>query len=160
MEIIPRRLLAVVLLLGVTSAGPPSLGGKGEAGASVPWRDAPAYVPLFSPVNQRASFSAAVSTASLESVVADVDQDAMAMHAPGSWQPHSESAPDVFGTAGLYNRWMLAQLYGSRQVRVARGARMDRGRVVESWTLISPYPSTDLRTLHPGTLRLVLQIAP
>jgi hypothetical protein len=37
---------------------------------------------------------------------------------------------------------------------------MDRGRIVESWTLMSPYPSTDLRTLHAGTLRVALRIAP
>ena len=127
---------------------------------SAPWRDAPAYVSLFAPVNRRASFSAAISAAPLESVLADVAQDGMAVHAPGSWQPRGESATDTFGTAGLHNRWMLARLYGSQQVRVARGPRMDRGRVIESWTLISPYPSTDLRTLHPGTLRLVLKIAP
>ena len=45
--------------------------------------------------------------------------------------PGSESAPDAFGTAGLYNRWLLARLYGSRRLRVVRGARTDRGRVVE-----------------------------
>jgi hypothetical protein len=84
----------------------------------------------------------------------------MAVHAPGAWQPRNESAQDVFGTAGLYNRWLLARLYGSQQPRVARGARMDRGRVVESWTLVSPYPSADLRTLHPGTMRLILTVAP
>ena len=87
-------------------------------------------------------------------------QDADAVQAPGSWQARDESAPDAFGTAGRYNEWLLKRLYGSRQARVARGARMDRGRVTESWMLISPYPSTDLRTLHPGTLRIVLKIAP
>ena len=145
MESIPSRLLLAALAL---------------ASAAAQWRDAPEYVTLFAPINQRPSYSAAVSTASLQSVLADVEQDATAGQAPGSWQPRSESAQDAFGTAGVHNEWLLKRLYGSRQVRVARGARMDRGRVTESWTLISPYPSTDLRTLHPGTLRMVLKIAP
>ena len=153
-------LLAVVPIVSPSSAGDgtPSRPGYGEVRA--PWRDAPEYVTLFTPVNQRSSYSAAVSTASLESVLADVMEDAMAALAPGSWQPRSESPQDAFGTAGVHNEWLLKRLYGSRQARVARGARMDRGRVIESWTLISPYPSTDLRTLHPGTLRMILKIAP
>lgn len=130
------------------------------ARADVGWRDAPDYVALFAPVNQRAAYTASVSTARLESVLADVNQDPAAGQAPGSWRPRVESATDAFGTAGVQNRWLLAQLYGSRGVAVARGARMDRGRVIESWTLISPYPSTDLRTVNTGTLRLVLKIAP
>jgi hypothetical protein len=51
----------------------------------------------------------------------------------------------------------VARLYGSRQPRVARGARADEGRVVESWTLVSPYPSADLTRLEHGTLRIVLR---
>lgn len=143
---IPSHLLAAALLL---------------AGAfATPWRDAPDYVTLFAPVNERASYSAAVSAASLDSVLAEVEQDASAVRAPGSWHPRDESPQDAFGTAGLYNEWQLKRLYGSRQVRVARGARMDRGRVTESWTLMSPYPSADFRAVLPGTLRLVLTIAP
>ena len=115
---------------------------------------------LFAPVNQRPAYAIAVTPASLESVLADVAADPMAVLAPGAWQPRGESPQDAFGTAGLHNRWLLARLYGSRQLRVARGARMDRGRVIEAWTLISPYPSADLRTLHPGTMRLILRVAP
>lgn len=163
MESIPRAfLLFLVLLLGLHSPvgdGPPSLHGFGGAGAAPQWREAPAYVVLFAPVNERASFSAAVSHASLDDILAHVNEDATAGQAPGSWHARSEAAADAFGTAGLHNRWLLKRLFGSRQVQVARGTRLDRGRVVESWTLISPYPSADLRTLQPGTLRLVLRIA-
>lgn len=77
---------------------------------------------------------------------------------PGAWQARQEGPQDAFGTAGAYNRWQVLRLYGSRRPRVARGARMDRGRVAEAWTLISPYPSTDLGALHPGTMRLILKI--
>ena len=66
----------------------------------------------------------------------------------------------VRGNPGRSPPRTLARLYGSRLVRVVRGARADRGRVVEAWTLISPYPSADLRTLHPGTMRLILKVAP
>ena len=149
MESIPRRMFVAALLLCAVPAR-----------ADVGWRDAADYVTLFAPVNQRAAYTASVSSAMLESVLAGVNEDPAAVQAPGSWQPRIESATDAFGTAGLQNRWLLAQLYGSRGVSVARGSRMDRGRVIESWTLLSPYPSTDLRTLNAGTLRLVLKIAP
>jgi hypothetical protein len=128
------------------------------ASASVRWQDSPEYLALFAPANQRQVYAIAVSTASLDDALAEAAADPMAAAVPGAWQPGGESAADAFGTAGPYNRWLLTQLYGSRQARVARGARMDRGKVIESWTLISPYPSPDLRTLHPGTMRLILKV--
>ena len=124
------------------------------------WRDASDYLDLFTPVNQHQAYAIAVTPASLENILAGVAADQRAVRTPGAWQPRHESAQDAFGTAGRHNRWLLARLYGSQQPRVARGARMDRGRVVESWTLISPYPSADLRTLHPGTMRFILAGAP
>jgi hypothetical protein len=154
-RIISRLLLASIL----AGALPPLPYGNGEA-SPVRWRDAPEYLDLFTPVNRHQAYAIAVTPASLEGVLADVAADQMAVRAPDAWQPRSESAQDAFGTAGLHNRWLLARLYGSQQLRVARGARMDRGRVVESWTLISPYPSADLRALHPGTMRLILTVAP
>jgi hypothetical protein len=160
MESIPRHLLLAALLTAapsLVSVGAPAPVGFG---AQAQWRSVPEYVTLFAPVNQRSLYAAAVSPASLESVLAGIEQDAAALLVPGAWQVRDESAPDAFGTAGLYNDWQLKRLYGGRQVRVARGARIDRGRVTESWTLISPYPSTDLRTLQPGTLRLILRLAP
>ena len=162
MQSIPRPLFLLVLLLGLSSpAGgrPPSAHSFGGAGAVAQWREVPAYVVLFAPLNERASYSAAVSRASLDAILAHVNEDAAAGRAPGSWHAGSEPPADAFGTAGLHNRWLLKRLFGSRQVQVARGTRLDRGRVVESWTLISPYPSADLRTVQPGTLRLVLRIA-
>ena len=151
MQSIPRSLIVVLLLGPVLSGVDPS--------AAAHWRDAPDYVTLFAPVNARASYSAATSAGSLDAVLAEIRDEAVTLLAPGSWQARPESATDAFGTAGLHNRWTLARLFGSRHVRVARGARMDRGRIVESWTLISPYPSVDLRTLQPGTLRLAVKIA-
>ena len=129
------------------------------ASASVRWQGSPEYLALFAPAHQRQAYAIAVSTTSLDSALAEATADPMAATVPGAWQAGWESAPDAFGTAGPYNRWLLTRLYGSRQARVARGVRMDRGKVIESWTLISPYPSPDLRTLHPGTMRLILKVA-
>ena len=101
-----------------------------------------------------------VTPGNLDQVLTVLRDDPTLVHAPGAWEAGGESAPDAFGTAGAFNKWLLAQVYGSRQARVARGTRMERGRVIEAWTLISPYPSTDLRTLHPGTMRLILNVSP
>ena len=130
------------------------------AGAAVSWRDAAEYVSLLAPAGHSAAYGIALTPTALDEVLKDLGADPTLVGTPGAWAVRHESAPDVFGTAGRYNRWLLARLYGSRQVRVARGARADRGRVVEAWTLISPYPSADLRTLHPGTMRLILKVSP
>ena len=130
------------------------------AGAAVSWREASEYVRLFAPVGYADSYGIAVTQTDLDTVLEELNADQMLVRTPGAWAVRQESATDVFGTAGRYNRWLLARLYGSRQVRVARGARTDRGRVVEAWTLVSPYPSADLRTLHRGTMRLILNVSP
>ena len=139
-----------ILLTALVAAAP--------AAAAVPWREAAEYVSLFAPTVHADSYGIAVTSAGLDEVLKELDADQMLVRTPGAWAVRAESATDAFGTAGRYNRWLLSRLYGSRQVRVARGARADRGRVVEAWTLISPYPSADLRTLHPGTMRLILSI--
>jgi hypothetical protein len=148
---IPRLLLAASLI-----AVPALVGGADR----VAWRDAPEYVRLIAPTKQRKSYSISVTAAPLADVLAQVTADPAAVATPGAWQARSESLQDAFGTAGPYNRWLAARLYGSRQPRVARGARMDSGRIVEAWTLVSPYPSADLATLHPGTMRLILKMYP
>ena len=130
------------------------------ASAAVSWQGAAEFVNLFAPVAHGDSYGIAVTPTGLDEVLKDLRADQALVRTPGAWEVRYESATDVFGTAGRYNRWLLARLYGSRQVRVARGARADRGRVVEAWTLISPYPSADLRTLHPGTMRLILNVSP
>jgi hypothetical protein len=147
---ITRSVVVIALLTGVVRAG---------AGAA--WHDAPEYVRLFAPVNHRDVYSASVSSAGLDRVLADIrDDSALGGGAPGAWEARRESPQDAFGTTGPYNRWSLARAYGSAQPQVARGTRIERGRIVEAWTLISPYPSADLRTLHSGTLRLMLDVAP
>ena len=149
MQSIPRLLVTASLI-----AAPALVRGADR----VAWRDAPEYVRLIAPANQRKSYSISVTDAPLADVLAQVAADPAAVAAPGAWQPRNESPQDAFGSAGVYNRWLAVGLYGSRQPRVARGARSDRGRIVEAWTLVSPYPSADLATLHPGTMRLILKV--
>lgn len=149
MQSIPRLLVTASLI-----AAPALVRGADR----VAWRDAPEYVRLIAPANQRKSYSISVTDAPLADVLAQVAADPAAVAAPGAWQPRNESPQDAFGSAGMYNRWLAVGLYGSRQPRVARGARSDRGRIVEAWTLVSPYPSADLATLHPGTMRLILKV--
>lgn len=151
MQSIPRLFVAASL-----TALPTPVNGADP----VVWQAAPAYVELLAPANQRQIYSVSVTNRPLADVLAEITIDPGAVPTPGAWEPRNESPIDAFGTAGAYNRWLVLRLYGSRQPRVARGARMDRGRVVEAWTLISPYPSTDLGTLHPGTMRLILKIGP
>ena len=130
-----------------------------DARSTVAWVDAPPFVILFAPAAHREAYRAAVSPASLDAVLAGLADDPAFVRAPGAWRPQAVAASDAFGRSGTYDRWKLARLYGSRQARVARGARMEGGRVAESWTLVSPYPSPDLMRLEPGTLLIVLRIA-
>jgi hypothetical protein len=124
-----------------------------------PWRDAPDYLRLFAPASHRSDYRTSVSPLPLDDVLRGLAGDGSLAKAAGAWTPRFEYALDAFGRSGPYDRWKVARLYGPRQARVARGARMEGGRLVESWTLISPYPSADLERLEPGTLRIVLRIA-
>jgi hypothetical protein len=65
---------------------------------------------------------------------------------------------EAFGQSGGYDRWKLARLYGAKRAYVARLPRIENGRVVEAWTLISPYPGPTLERLEPGTLLIVLRL--
>jgi hypothetical protein len=148
-EIITRSFVAVLGAVAVV------------AGAAGPgWQDAPDYLAVFAPAAHRDAYRTAVSPLDLDAVLQALAGDPSLALTPGAWTARAELPADAFGRAGTYNRWALVRLYGSRQPRVARGARLEGGRVVESWTLVSPYPSADLTRLEPGTLRIVLGIAP
>ena len=121
------------------------------------WRDAPGFVRLFAPAAHGSAYQASVSADGLDAVLMSLAGDASLVRSPGAWAPQMQPPLDAFGRSGAYDRWKLARLYGSRQPRVARGARNVGGGIVESWTLVSPYPSADLTRLEPGTLRIVLR---
>ena len=73
--------------------------------------------------------------------------DASLVRAPGAWKPRPLLPLDAFGLAGRYDRrsWPVSTAHASRTSPAA--PRAEDGRVVESWTLISPYPDAALRRL-------------
>jgi len=130
-----------------------------SAQVGAPWRAAPGYLALFAPADGRAgAYRAYVSPLDLDRVLRGLEADRSLIQAPGAWRARPLPPADAFGQAGRYGRWALARLYGAQQPRVARGSRAEGGRVVESWTLVSPYPDTALRGLQAGTLLLVLRL--
>lgn len=145
------RQIAVICLL---------LSGPG-AGAQVgdTWREAPEYLPLVVPAGARAAaYRVFTSPLDIDAALRRLRNDASLVRAPGAWQPRPTRPWDALGQAGRYDRSGMARVYGGGQPRVARGARSVDGRVVESWTLIAPYPDTDLRRLESGTLLIVLRL--
>ena len=133
-----------------------------RSGAQVPafgpnWREAPQYVELFAPREQRAAYRAYVSPVGIEATLADLLNDPGILQPPGAWAPQAMIPYDAFGLSGSYNRWKVAGLYRSRRAQVVHGPRVDQGQV-ESWTLVAPYPDPALQRLEPGTLILVLRV--
>ena len=121
--------------------------------------EAPAFVPLFTPRGVPAGTYRTFTTAEgLDTTLARVHQDLSVRPGDGSFVPQSVLAAEAFGQSGGYNRWKLALLYGAKRTRVARGPRLENGRVVEAWTLISPYPDPSLEHLNAGTLLIVLKL--
>lgn len=143
-----RVLLAAWLLVGL--AGPPP---------DEIWREAPEYLPLFTPPRAPAgAYSTYVSKLDIDAAVTRVRQDPAAASVPGAWKVQILNPYDALGQSGGYDRWRVARLYGAKRARVARGPRMENGQVIESWTLISPYPDAALQRLEPGTLLIVLRV--
>jgi hypothetical protein len=143
------RVTAILVLVSALPAA---------AQVGAPWRETPAHAALFAPAGDRAAFYRAYSAPmNLDTALSRLGHTA-AIDPAGAWTPRSVAPADAFGQAGRYDRAALARLYGATQPRVARGARLEGGRVAESWTLISPYPDPSLSRLEPGTLLLVLRL--
>jgi hypothetical protein len=117
----------------------------------------PVYLDLFTPALRRSAYQVFVSPLPLDQLLKSL-ADPGFVAPPGAWQAEQQLALDAFGRAGRYDRSKLARLYGARRVDVARGPRVEDGRVVETWTLVSPYPDPQLERLEPGTLILVLRL--
>jgi len=163
-----RKLVGAVLLC---------LAGRVVAAQAPPgdWREAREYLPLFAPAGARArAYHIYVTPLDLQAVLKQVGADPLTLHPPGSWLPVAQLPSDAFGQTGGYDRSMLARLYGSARATVSRGPRgpagpstglgagpstgLGAGRPSEIWTLISPYPSGDMRRLEPGTLLIVMNL--
>jgi hypothetical protein len=170
-----RRLAAALLLAAVSlaaaSAGraaeAPPAGAASRQDARNPrallpdgWTEAPAYLDLFAPQARREAYRAFVSRAGLEEALRDLASRPALLRAPGAWERLDQPPADAFGQSGRYDRWALARLYRGRAVGVARGPLTDQGRVIQSWTLVSPYPAPALDRLESGTLLLVVEVPP
>ena len=157
-EIITRRFrpaLAALLAITVAAATRPA---AQEADAR--FADAPAYLALFAPRADRTAYRTATSPLELDAVLASLAGDDALVRTPGAWQPRAEAPQDAFGIGGDYNAWTVARLYGGGQPRVARGPKLEGGRIAEAWILVSPYPDVTLTRLLPGTLRIAVAIPP
>jgi len=119
------------------------------------------YVQLFTPRGvPHGTYMTFTSRQDLDTVLASIRAGSSQPGGPGSFEPQSVIAQEAFGQSGGYNRWKLALLYGAARARVARGPRVENGRVVEAWTLVSPYPDPELEQLNTGTLLIVLRLQP
>ena len=135
-----------------------SLAGAAAAPPVPPWNRAPGYLSMITPAQAPpGAYEVFTSPLPLEEALRGLESDAGRLQAPGAWTPRAVTALDAFGKTGSYNRWALARLYGARPARIARGPH-GAGRVEESWTLISPYPDPAMRSLHEGTLLIVLRL--
>jgi hypothetical protein len=153
-RILAAALAAALITVPLDSQSSPGPGPAGD------WQEAPAYVPLFAPAGPRASaYHIYVSRLSIDAVLERLARDPSLLHPPGSWSTSAQLPGDAFGQTGGYDRSKLARLYGSKRAVVARGPRGPASRPSEAWTLVSPYPSTDLARLEPGTLLIVLDLA-
>jgi hypothetical protein len=111
----------------------------------------PALTALFTPLHPRVGrYEVCVTTDAIEEVIADRSLDG-ARHTYSVIE--TIEALEAFGTAGPYDRFAVARLYGGRRVRVAHGWREDGDRF-ESITLVSPYPDASLTQLMPGTMMI------
>jgi hypothetical protein len=128
--------------------------------------ETPVYVPLFTPrALPSGTYRTYTSRQDLDTilgsgVLAGIRGDPSRQKGQSSFEAEAVIASEAFGQSGGYNRWKLALLYGATRARIARGPRLENGRVVEAWTLISPYPDPELERLNPGTLLIVLRLQP
>jgi hypothetical protein len=129
-----------------------------EGPAGGPWEPAPRYADLFAPAIYAASYQFFTTPTGLDQVLERIVQETATVRTPGGWTARALLPFDAFGQAGGYDRTTVARLYGARRARVARGPRQAGGAVVESWTLVSPYPDLALTRLEPGTLLIVLRL--
>src|SRR5919204_3987320 len=102
----------------------------------------PVLTALFTPrMPEIGRYQVCTSPSPLERAIADLTAEGFQFSEIERLEP-----ADAFGTAGAYNRFALARLYGGQRVRVARGWR-EQGAAFESITVLSPYPDATLSRL-------------
>jgi hypothetical protein len=137
------------------AADPATLPG----GPAIGWRAAPAHRLLFTPRHvPTGSYEAYTTATPLDEVLRAIRADPALASSPDAWAVSRVGPLDAFGTGTDYNRWEVARLYGGTPAQVVRGPRVEDGRVVEAWTLFSPFPDAALHALDPGTLLIILRL--
>ena len=125
-----------------------------------PATPSPEHAARFAPPGQAERYQFLVTEVPIDEVAAFY-----ARRAPQGSGRHfvvGPGVPDAFDSLARFNRFRLAQLYGGRAPRVARGPvpRASGSREVAAVVLLmSPYPEPDLGVLNPGTLIMVVSVA-
>lgn len=118
-------------------------------------RPSPALRRLFTPaIAPPGAYEVYVTPRGLEAVVAGLRRSGPEI---AEWGITSESPADAFGTAGAYEPWKVARLFGGNPVRVSRGSVTDGRRLVAAVTLLSPYPDPSMTRVWPGTMIIVFR---
>ena len=141
-------------------SGQSAIAGAGAGDALKPlgdWTESPAHVRLFAPPAHQAAYRAFVSPVALDEVLRRIA--AIQPGPPGAWRPDDVSPLDAFGSSGSYNLFQLVRSYLRNRPRTAHGPwATDEG--LETWTLVSPYPTAGLDAVEPGTLLLAMRVPP
>lgn len=132
------RIPAVLLLALVTTASP-------------------AHAALFAPPARASLFAFSTTDESLDKVVAYY-RGRWPAHDARSWKVETIAPLDVFDGAALFDRARLAQLYGGKPARIARGPIVENGRVTHAVLLLSPYPDATMTRLREGTLIMTVVV--
>ncbi len=153
---------AAAAALVLCAAHPDETAGRAQSHPERPpspeWRPAPGYSALFAPAAHAAAYQFFTHPRGLDELLPALADAPGAVRTPGGWSARPLLPLDAFGQSGSYDRMAVARLYGSSRAQVARGPRQEAGHVVESWTLISPYPDVGMTRLEPGTLLVVLRL--
>ena len=121
------------------------------------WSESAAHVQLFAPPARRSQYRAFVSHLALDEVLRRVA--GAQPGPPGAWRPDDVSPLDAFGSSGTYNRFQLVRSYLGKRPRTAHGP-WATAEGLETWTLVSPYPTAALDAVEPGTLLLAMRVPP
>ena len=124
---------------------------------SHPGSPAPELGRLLMPADRSGAYQVYQSDSSIEEVSAWYRSRNPAP-SKASWTVTVTDASTLFGETVHFKSSRLIRLYGGIGPKVARGPVVWGGRTLEAVTLISPRPDPSFRTLHRGTLIVVVKL--
>jgi hypothetical protein len=151
-------LIAVVACGGETSAPPAGAGASTPSRPGTWGREDAALTRLFTPNHAPpGTYRVEVTSERIKALAAA--RRAADPHAPAAaWTIARQDPLQVFDSSAPADRARLARLYAGGRVQVTRGPITRDGRLVESLTLLSPYPDAALSRLDPGTMVIVFRV--